>query len=214
MAPTRTWSPISYPMTPIPSSSMTPTGSWPISPGRTGYSPFTMWTSVLQMVVVVSADGRPRLGRHADEGPARHGCRPDGGHRRLHDVGRDDGGAGRFGKERHGWPPDACGESPSPAWARLVSRDFRSRSTLTCRVVSHRAIGHLECPRRHAVAPESLSEPGSSPSRCRRSDRGGAPQTPQPPTSRGRPFGPTRTGPVTGVSCPKAHGPPRSHPRR
>ena len=33
---------------------MTPTGSWPSTrPGRTAYSPFTMCTSVPQMVVVV-----------------------------------------------------------------------------------------------------------------------------------------------------------------
>ena len=34
---------------------MTPTGSWPMtSPGRTGYSPLRMWTSVPQIVVVVT----------------------------------------------------------------------------------------------------------------------------------------------------------------
>ena len=34
---------------------MTPTGSWPMtSPGRTGYSPLTMWMSVPQIVVRVT----------------------------------------------------------------------------------------------------------------------------------------------------------------
>src|SRR5262245_27352996 len=46
---------------------MTPTGSWPrISPGRTGYSPRTMWTSVPQMVVAVmriTASPKPARGR-------------------------------------------------------------------------------------------------------------------------------------------------------
>ena len=46
---------------------MTPTGSWPrTSPGRTGYSPFTMWTSVPQIVVSVtriSASPAPGRGR-------------------------------------------------------------------------------------------------------------------------------------------------------
>ena len=38
---------------------MTPTGSWPMTrPWRTGYSPLTMWTSVPQMVVVVTPDDR------------------------------------------------------------------------------------------------------------------------------------------------------------
>src|SRR5262245_23817495 len=39
---------------PSPSASITPTGSWPrIRPGRTGYSPLTMCTSVPQIVVAV-----------------------------------------------------------------------------------------------------------------------------------------------------------------
>ena len=46
---------------------MTPTGSCPrTSPGRTGYSPFTMWTSVPQIVVMVtliSASPGPGRGR-------------------------------------------------------------------------------------------------------------------------------------------------------
>src|SRR6476469_3934603 len=55
MAPTSTRCPTSYPVTPGPSSSMTPTGSWPmIRPGRTGYSPLRMWMSVPQIVVVVT----------------------------------------------------------------------------------------------------------------------------------------------------------------
>src|SRR3954463_496592 len=47
--------------------STTPTGSWPtISPSRTGYSPFRMWTSVPQIVVSVtftSASPTPGSGR-------------------------------------------------------------------------------------------------------------------------------------------------------
>src|SRR3954471_773787 len=55
MAPTITRWPTWYSgSSPSPSASMTPTGSWPsTSPVRAGYSPFTMWTSVPQMVVVV-----------------------------------------------------------------------------------------------------------------------------------------------------------------
>ena len=53
------------PSRPSPSSSMTPTGSWPrISPGRTGYSPLTMWTSVPQIVVaVMRMTASPAFGR-------------------------------------------------------------------------------------------------------------------------------------------------------
>src|SRR3954467_1697721 len=54
-------------MTPGPSSSITPTGSWPmINPGRTGYSPCKMCTSVPQIVVRVTritASPIPALGR-------------------------------------------------------------------------------------------------------------------------------------------------------
>ena len=65
---------------------MTPTGSWPrIRPGRTGYSPLTMWTSVPQIVVRVTriraspGPGRGRstsstwnsCGRVEDVGPHR-----------------------------------------------------------------------------------------------------------------------------------------------
>ena len=45
---------------------MIPTGSWPtVNPGSTGYSPFRMWTSVPQIVVVViliSASSGPTSG--------------------------------------------------------------------------------------------------------------------------------------------------------
>src|SRR6185295_7304249 len=55
--------PIRYPVTAAPSSSMTPTGSWPtVSPRATGYSPFRMCTSVPQIVVVV-------MRRRASVGP-------------------------------------------------------------------------------------------------------------------------------------------------
>src|SRR3954462_6704882 len=54
-------------MTPGPSSSITPTGSWPmINPGRTEYSPRKMCTSVPQIVVRVTritASPIPALGR-------------------------------------------------------------------------------------------------------------------------------------------------------
>src|SRR5687768_2105824 len=58
--PTRYSSP-----SPSPSESITPTGSWPrISPGRTGYSPLTIWTSVPQMVVaVIRTTASPARGR-------------------------------------------------------------------------------------------------------------------------------------------------------
>ena len=44
---------------------MTPTGSWPrMRPDRTGYSPFTMCTSVPQIVVaVMRMTASPALGR-------------------------------------------------------------------------------------------------------------------------------------------------------
>src|SRR6185295_6389682 len=46
--------PTRYPVTAAPSSSMTPTGSWPtVSPRATGYSPLRMCTSVPQIVVRV-----------------------------------------------------------------------------------------------------------------------------------------------------------------
>ena len=49
-----------------PSFSMTPTGSWPmVRPRATGYSPFRMWMSVPQIVVVVmrtSASSGPMSG--------------------------------------------------------------------------------------------------------------------------------------------------------
>ena len=45
---------------------MTPTGSWPmVRPGATGYSPFRIWMSVPQIVVVVtriSASSGPTSG--------------------------------------------------------------------------------------------------------------------------------------------------------
>src|SRR5579872_310786 len=54
MAPAITLWPSWNPWTAEPRRSMTPTGSWPIvSPLATGYSPFRMWTSVPQIVVVV-----------------------------------------------------------------------------------------------------------------------------------------------------------------
>src|SRR6476469_7430689 len=55
MAPTMTRWPTAYSFSrPAPSASITPTGSCPSTrPGRTGYSPFTMCTSVPQIVVVV-----------------------------------------------------------------------------------------------------------------------------------------------------------------
>src|ERR1041385_3841169 len=55
MAPTSTRSPMLYPETPAPNSSITPTGSCPIiNPGITGYSPLTMCRSVPQIVVIVT----------------------------------------------------------------------------------------------------------------------------------------------------------------
>src|SRR6478735_2273356 len=49
---------------------MTPTGSWPmIRPGRTGYSPFRIWMSVPQIVVLVTritASPAPARGFGAD----------------------------------------------------------------------------------------------------------------------------------------------------
>ena len=60
---------------------MTPTGSWPMtSPGRTGYSPLRMCTSVPQIVVSVTRM-TPRRTRLAAAGPPRRGCRRDRGTR-------------------------------------------------------------------------------------------------------------------------------------
>lgn len=61
IAPTRTRSPTSYPLTPEPSSWILPTASCPrVRPHLTGYSPLTICTSVPQMVVsVISMTASP-----------------------------------------------------------------------------------------------------------------------------------------------------------
>src|SRR5574338_460490 len=79
MAPTRTRSPILYPDNPSPSSSITPTGSCPItSPGFTGYSPRTICRSVPQIVVNVirmTASPTPAVGRDISSMPIWFGPR-------------------------------------------------------------------------------------------------------------------------------------------
>src|SRR3954454_17506059 len=63
MAPAMTRWPSRKPLTAAPSLSITPTGSWPtVRPLATGYSPLRMWTSVPQIVVVVTR-------RSASSGP-------------------------------------------------------------------------------------------------------------------------------------------------
>ena len=82
---------------------MTPTGSWPMTrPGRTGYSPLTMWRSVPQIVVVVTrmtaspdAGVRPRDLLDADVARAVE----DG---RAHGVRSADRGSRSLGNESHG----------------------------------------------------------------------------------------------------------------
>ena len=75
------------------------------SPGRTGYSPLTMWMSVPQIVVVVTridglADAGARLRDGLDADVARaveHG--------RAHGAGVAGGGLRSLGDESHDWPP-------------------------------------------------------------------------------------------------------------
>src|SRR3954451_20733244 len=63
MAPAMTRWPSRKPLTAAPNLSITPTGSWPtVRPLATGYSPLRMWTSVAQIVVVVTR-------RSASSGP-------------------------------------------------------------------------------------------------------------------------------------------------
>ena len=136
---------------------MTPTGSWPrISPGRTGYSPLTMWTSVPQIVVSVTRiRASPGPGRGRSTSSTWNSCG------RVEDVGphrvdRDHVGSPFVQSAR---PASAYARRGSPAGPCREDGDAGGRSTeakVTCS---------------GAGAPELDPIVGSARRRCRRRRR-------------------------------------------